>query len=89
MSVRRDIKPALTKLWAAIHTHRLNDAALLRLLREFGIECYRLGVEAVHTAPTLPAPERATKPAPPHPADDTSGRYALHHYLHRREDTSK
>jgi hypothetical protein len=61
ISVRAAIRPALERVIVALRERRYPiDVAMLRVLRNFGLECYELGVRsaAAHTAHTVPAPKR-------------------------------
>lgn len=96
MSVRAEIKPALERLVARLQSRRYPvDVALLRALRDFGVECHELGGTTAHNAPTLPAPMPAPIPAPERPTiaaprgaeDNITGRYSIQHPL--RDDHLK
>lgn len=96
MSVRAAIKPALERLVARLQARRYPvDVALLRALRDFGIECHELGATTVRRATVapapppapMPAPERPTIPAPRGAEDDITGRYSIQHPL--RDDQVK
>ncbi len=61
ISVRAIIRPALERVIVALRARKCpHDVAMLRVLRDFGLECYELGVRstAAHTATTVPAPKR-------------------------------
>jgi hypothetical protein len=65
MSARATIRPALERVNVLLRARKYPvDVALLRALRDFGLECYELGLQAgsVHTARTVPAPQRDDEP---------------------------
>lgn len=79
MSVRRDLRPLLERLVELLRARRYPvDNMLLRLLRDYGIECHALGRQTVHTHSTVPAPASS--------ADEITGRYSAVHPHHRLED---
>jgi hypothetical protein len=60
VSVRAAIRPALERVIVLLRARAYPiDVAMLRVIRNFGLECYELGVSAgsVHTARTVPAPQ--------------------------------
>lgn len=61
MSVRALIRPALERVIVQLRARAYPiDVAMLRVLRDFGLECYELGVRstAAHIATTIPAPKQ-------------------------------
>jgi hypothetical protein len=78
MSARAQIRPVLEQLAAEIERRYgvPTDVSLLRLLRDYGLECHALGVQHAHAAPTIPVP--ADDDAPDHAVDDFESRYAQH-----------
>lgn len=82
MNAYADIRPEVQRLAAEIQAKRTNTPALLRLLREFGLACYRLGFNAGQLEAATPPSERATVPAPARADEPVTGRYSLQHPLH-------
>lgn len=75
MSARAEIRPALESLVERMRARRYPvDVALLRLLRDFGLECRELGANAVYLKQTIPA-------GGPLGDDEVTGRYSIEHPL--------
>lgn len=79
MSARREIRPALERLVVALQRRGYGepDVALLRVLRDFGVECHALGVQHAHAATTIPAPAEAPDAPRGDGPGDTTGRYLI------------
>jgi hypothetical protein len=76
MSSRSEVRPALERLIVQLRARRYPvDNALLRLLRDYGLDCRDIGWRAAHDAPTVRVP--------PTPADsEITGRYSIEHPNH-------
>jgi len=74
VSARSEIRAALDRVAAELHRrYRLQvDAALLRVLRDYGLECHATGVQHAHTRSTIPAPAGDVH-------DELTGRYQIPH----------
>ncbi len=82
MTARREIRAALERAASELHRRfgvRV-DVAMLRLLRDYGVECHELGVHHAHSRRTIPVP--ADDGVAP---DELTGRYALPH-PHAKDD---
>lgn len=75
MSARSEIRPALERVIERMRARRYPvDVALLRVLRDYGLECREIGVRSVHNARTIPA-------GGPLGDDEITGRYSIEHPL--------
>lgn len=74
--IRRRLEEAVQ----ALRRRGINaDVATMRLLRDFGLSCFDLGVDYAHHAPTIPVP---AGDGPDRAIDDVTGRYSVQHPLH-------